>query len=219
MGVPWSVEFGSKLETRNSGQARKRTAYKYLRIHRFDHTEDLKEKGIKKYGKEQKGGKWQEEKKWRSEKKGGSVQEWKKKRLKGNKKKDLGQKVCQALYKEKQILTKKVACKTIMQQSDRVDLRAAIRFQRGWASVRASFCPISHSRESGEAQATSFSTQPHQVDILQHETLHVVGIYSLSLSPHNEQGPQLVICLLEAEPGSWQPVKQAAKIGRSGKGV
>lgn len=118
---------------------------------------------------------------------------------------------------EKQDLT--VVCKSIMQQCGRVDPRAAIRFQRGWASVRVSLCPISHSRDSGEAQATSFSTQPSQADTLQHETFHVVGIYSLSLSPHNEQGPQQVICLFEGAPGSWQPVKQAAKLGRSGKGV
>lgn len=119
--------------------------------------------------------------------------------------------------KEKQDL--KVVCKSIMQQCDRVDLRAAIRSQRWWASVRVSLCPISCSRESGEAQATSFSTQPRQADTLRHETFHVVGIYSLSLSPHNEQGPQLVICLLERVPGSWQPAKQAAKLGKSGRGV
>lgn len=46
-----------------------------------------------------------------------------------------------------------------------------------------------------------------------------VGIYSLSLSPHNEQGPQLVICLFERAEGFWQLAKQAAKLGRSGKGV
>lgn len=118
---------------------------------------------------------------------------------------------------EKQDLT--VVCKTIMQQCGRVDLRATRRSQSGWSSVRVSLCPISHSRESGEAQATLFSTQPSQADTLQHETLHVVGIYSLSLSPHNEQGPQLDICLFDGVPGSWQPVKQAAKLGRSGKGV
>lgn len=91
--------------------------------------------------------------------------------------------------------------------------------RRGWPSVRVALCPISRSRESGEAQATSFSTQPHQTATLRHETFHVVGIYALSLSPHNEQGPQLVICLFERARGSWQPAKQAAKLGRSGKGV
>lgn len=117
--------------------------------------------------------------------------------------------------KEKQDLT--LVCKSIMQQCDRMGLRAAIRSQRGWASVRVSLCPISRSRESGEAQAASFSTQPHQADTLRQKTFHVVGIYSLSLSPHNEQGPQLVICLFERALGSWQPAKQAAKLGRSGK--
>lgn len=91
--------------------------------------------------------------------------------------------------------------------------------QRGWASVRVTLCPISRSRESGEAQATSFSTQPRQTATLRHETFHVVGIYALSLSPRNEQGPQLVICLFERVRGSWQPAKQAAKLGRSGRGV
>lgn len=41
----------------------------------------------------------------------------------------------------------------------------------------------------------------------------------LELVTHNEQGPQLVICLLERALGSWQPAKQAANLGRSRKGV
>lgn len=59
--------FAPKLGTRNSGQAAKRTACNSLGINRLVHREDLKEKGIKKYGRERKGEKCQEAKMKRQE--------------------------------------------------------------------------------------------------------------------------------------------------------
>lgn len=72
-------------------------AYKSLGINRLDPEEDIKEKGIKKYGKEHMWKNCQEAKNEESGGKGVGYKNEKKERLRGNKKKDLGQNVCQAL--------------------------------------------------------------------------------------------------------------------------
>lgn len=148
MGVPWSVGFGPKLETRNSGQARKWMACKSLRIDRLVHKENLKEKGIKKYGREQKGKKCQEAKNEEAGRKCVTYRNEKRKGL-GRIRKRIWAKTFVKHSKEKQHSTG--VCKNIMQQCDRVDLRAAIRSQRGWASVSQSLSNFMLQREWGNS--------------------------------------------------------------------
>lgn len=99
-----------------------------MRIDRLVHKENLKEKGIKKYGREQKGEKCQEAKNEEAGRKGVTYRNEKRKGL-GRIRKRIWAKTFVKHSKEKQDST--VVCKNIMQQCDRVDLRAAIRSQRG----------------------------------------------------------------------------------------
>lgn len=117
--------FRPKLGTRNLG---KRIACNSLGINRLVQREDLKEKEFKNYGREREGEKCQEAKKEEAGRSGERYRNEKRKSL-GKIKRRLWAKTFVKHSEEKQDLT--VVCKSITQQRGRVDLRAAMRSQRG----------------------------------------------------------------------------------------